>query len=79
MSELSRTGLVYVGGELHQLLVPAGAVAQAVVEECDGRAAGHHYTVHTAGIFWSKTIISLDTINSLSYIVYFSHTHDVRQ
>ena len=54
MSELSGTGLVYVGGELHQLLVPAGAVAQAVVEEGDGRAAGHHYTVHTAGIFWSK-------------------------
>ena len=45
MSELSRTGLVYVGGELHQLLVPAGAVAQAVVEEGDGRAAGHHYFI----------------------------------
>ena len=43
MSEWSGTGLVYVGGELHQLLVPAGAVAQAVVEEGDGRAAGHHY------------------------------------
>ena len=73
MSEWSGTGLVYVGGELHQLLVPAGAVAQAVVEEGDGRAAGHHYiTQDTGWNIWSKTIISLNTINSLSLVICFS-------
>ena len=72
MSEWSGTGLVYVGGELHQLLVPAGAVAQAVVEEGDGRAAGHHYIETMTENIWSKTIISLNTINSLSLVICFS-------
>ena len=78
MSEWSGTGLVYVGGELHQLLVPAGAVAQAVVEEGDGRAAGHHYIETMTEIFGQKQSFHLTQLILflLSYLFVFSNTHE---